>query len=54
MNIVYFLLPLALMLGLSFAAVFVIAVRKGQFDDLETPRYRILIDDEGDKKGPQA
>lgn len=46
MNIIYFLLPVALLLGLGFAAVFVIFSWRGQFDDLETPAHRILFDPE--------
>jgi len=46
MNIIYFLVPMALLLGLGFAAAFVISSWKGQFDDLETPAYRVLLDDE--------
>lgn len=46
MNIVYFLLPLALLLGLGFVAAFVWSSWKGQFDDLETPAHRLLLDDE--------
>lgn len=46
MNIVFFILPLAL----CFAAVsvwgFFWAARKGQYDDLDTPPLRILIDEE--------
>lgn len=45
MNIIYFLLPLALLLGFSFAAAFVLSAWKGQFDDLETPAHRVLLDD---------
>lgn len=50
MNIVFFLLPFALFLGLGFAGVFIWGVRNGQYDDLETPAHRILIDDERKKK----
>lgn len=46
MNIIYFLLPLATLLGLGFAAAFVVATIRGQYDDLETPPHRILLDDE--------
>jgi cbb3-type cytochrome oxidase maturation protein len=46
MNIIYFLLPLALLLGLGFAAAFVFSVQRGQFDDLETPGHRVLLEDE--------
>lgn len=46
MNIVYFLLPMALLLGGSFAVAFAYFSWRGQFDDLETPAHRILIDEE--------
>lgn len=44
MNILLMLLPISLvLLGLAIAA-FVWAVRKGQFDDLDTPALDILDD----------
>lgn len=46
MNIVYFLLPMALLLGGGFVASFVFAAMKGQYDDLETPAHRLLLEDE--------
>ena len=47
MNILLMLLPISLvLLGLAIAA-FAWAVRKGQFDDLDTPALRILQDDDG-------
>ena len=46
MNVLYFLLPLALLLAAAAVATFVWAVRRGQFDDLETPAIRVLFDDE--------
>lgn len=51
MNILYLLIPLALiLLGLA-VWVFFWAVGSGQFDDLETPAMRIVMDD--DKKPPE-
>jgi cbb3-type cytochrome oxidase maturation protein len=45
MNILLVLVPLSLLLlGLAIAA-FAWAVRKGQFDDLDTPPLDILADD---------
>lgn len=44
MNIIYFLLPMALFLGGGFAAAFVYSSKRGQFDDLETPAHRMLLD----------
>ena len=46
MNVLLVLIPLALALAAAFAAAFRWAVRDGQFDDVETPALRILIDDE--------
>lgn len=46
MNIINLLLPLALILGLFFVALFIWATFKGQYDDLDTPARRILLDDD--------
>ena len=60
MNVIWFLLPISIFLGLSFLIAFVWSVRKGQLDDMETPAYRILLDDEKSdintnfKKGKEA
>lgn len=46
MDILYLLIPLGLVL-LGFAIwAFMWAVRSGQFDDLEGPAHRILMDDD--------
>ena len=45
MDAVFFLLPIAVLLGALFAILFVLAVRRGQFDDLDDPPKRILKDD---------
>ena len=46
MTIIYALIPLGLLLlGVAIWAFFW-AVRNGQFDDLETPAWRILMDDD--------
>ena len=42
----FVLLPVALAFAAGALAVFLWAVRTGQFDDLDTPPLRILIDDE--------
>ncbi len=44
MNAVLFLLPIAIALGAVFAVLFMLAVRSGQFDDLDDPPERILHD----------
>jgi cbb3-type cytochrome oxidase maturation protein len=45
MNALLFLVPVALGLGVVFVILFLIAVRRGQFDDLDDPPHRILHDD---------
>ena len=46
MEVIYLLIPLALMLAAAVTWVFFWAVRSGQFDDLEGPAHRILMDEE--------
>jgi cbb3-type cytochrome oxidase maturation protein len=46
MDIVYLLVPLSLVLAFLIAGVFWWALRGGQFDDLEGPAHRILMDEE--------
>jgi cbb3-type cytochrome oxidase maturation protein len=45
MTILVILMPVAILLGVGFIAAFVISVRSGQYDDLDTPAHRILLDD---------
>lgn len=44
MNGILFLLPIAIILGLVFLVLFLVAARSGQFDDLDDPPERILKD----------
>ena len=46
MNILVFLIPAALLLGLLGLAAFMWSLRSGQYDDLEGAAERILFDDE--------
>jgi|GEM_PF-1360037 len=41
------LILLALLFSSVSLGVFLAAVKRGQFDDLETPRHRLLADDDG-------
>ena len=45
MNIIYVLMPLALLLGLGFAVAFVWSAMRGQYEDLETPAHRMLLEE---------
>jgi len=44
--VLYIVIPIALVLAGAGLAAFLWAVRKGQFDDLDTPAVRMLFDDE--------
>ncbi len=46
MTIIVFLLPIALGLATCFVIFFVVAAKQGQFDDLDTPAIRMLLDEE--------
>jgi cbb3-type cytochrome oxidase maturation protein len=48
----YLLVPLALLLVGLVVVALVWAVRSGQFDDLEGPAHRILLDDDGELEPP--
>jgi cbb3-type cytochrome oxidase maturation protein len=45
MSGVLILLPVVLVLGGVFAGLFIYAVRRGEFDDLDDPPERMLRDD---------
>ena len=51
MNILAFLIPVALLLGGAGLALFFWAMRDGQFEDLEGAANRILIDEEVEREG---
>ncbi len=46
MDILYLLIPLSLVFVAVIAVVFLWAVKSGQFEDMEGPAHRILMDDE--------
>jgi cbb3-type cytochrome oxidase maturation protein len=45
MSVLYVALPAALLLGGAAMLACVACIRRGQFDDLETPAVRMLIDE---------
>ncbi|MBU0554698.1 MAG: cbb3-type cytochrome oxidase assembly protein CcoS [Alphaproteobacteria bacterium] len=51
MNGLLFLIPVALLLGLTGLAAFLWSMRNGQFDDPDGAAMRILIEDQ-DKPAP--
>lgn len=52
MSIIFVLIPLGLMLLALAIWAFFWAAGSGQFDDLESPAWRILLDD--DRRPPDA
>jgi cbb3-type cytochrome oxidase maturation protein len=46
MDILYLLIPLSLVLVFVIGAIFWWALRNGQFEDMEGPAHRILMDDD--------
>ena len=46
MGVLYLVLPVALLIAIVFLIAFIVNVKKGQYDDLETSSHRMLIDDE--------
>ncbi len=52
MNLIYLILPIALLIAAGFVFAFVWATRQGQFDDMDTPSMRILGEDDEIDVGP--
>ncbi|WP_303783821.1 cbb3-type cytochrome oxidase assembly protein CcoS [Azovibrio restrictus] len=52
MESLYLLIPLSVVLVFVIAVVFWKSVRGGQFDDLEGPGFRVLMDDDRPKGEP--
>jgi cbb3-type cytochrome oxidase maturation protein len=56
MEALYLLIPFSVVLVFVIAVIFWLSVRGGQFDDLEGPGFKILMDDDlpRRKKKPDA
>ncbi len=52
MEILYLLIPLSVVLVAVIVTAFLWAIRSGQFDDLEGPAHRILLDDDEHSQAP--
>ena len=52
MNILLFLIPVALLLAVTGLAAFVWALKSGQFDDLDGAAWRAIMDDDGKPDEP--
>ena len=54
MEVIFIVLPLAVVMAGVALLSFFWAVRKGQFDDLDTPGYRAVFDDDVDRRTSAA
>jgi cbb3-type cytochrome oxidase maturation protein len=46
MDIVFLLVPISLVFAFLIGAVFWFSLKSGQFEDLDGPAYRVLMDDD--------
>lgn len=46
MNVIFVMLPVALVLAGTFVVLCLRAIRDGQYDDLDTPALRVVFDDD--------
>ena len=46
MSVIYILLAISIIVAVGFFIAFIIAVKKGQYDDSYTPSVRMLFEDE--------
>lgn len=53
MNILFMLIGVSLFAALVFLALFIWAVRSGQYEDNYTPSVRILFEDETEEAGKE-
>ena len=53
MESIFFLLGIGLIFGIAAWFLFIWAVRSGQFDDTEAPKYRMLDDDDEKQNKPK-
>ena len=51
MEILYLLIPLSVVLVFAIAVAFWWSVKSGQFDDLEGPGFKVLMDDDEAAQG---
>ncbi|MCA3107488.1 MAG: cbb3-type cytochrome oxidase assembly protein CcoS [bacterium] len=54
MDILYLLVPLSVVLAIAIGAAFWWAVRNDQFEDMEGPAQRLLLDDDDRVAAPES
>jgi cbb3-type cytochrome oxidase maturation protein len=53
MSVIYILLTISIVVAIGFFVAFIVAVKRGQFDDSYTPSVRMLFEDELIKDKPE-
>ncbi|MBF8149370.1 cbb3-type cytochrome oxidase assembly protein CcoS [Winogradskyella sp. F6397] len=53
MSVIYILLSVSVVIGVTFFVLFILAVKSGQYDDDYTPSVRMLFEDELVKEEPK-
>ncbi len=53
MSVIYIALPIALALGAAGMIACIMCIRSGQYDDMDTPALRILIEDRDTSESPE-
>ena len=46
MDVLLYMVAAAILIGMLFVCAFIWATKRGQYDDLDTPAHKILLDDE--------
>ena len=46
MSVIYVLLTISIIVAVFFFVIFILSVKRGQFDDVYTPSVRMLFEDE--------
>lgn len=54
MSVIYMLLIISIIIAVGFFIAFIVAVKKGQYDDSYTPSVRMLFEDELVKEQPKT
>jgi cbb3-type cytochrome oxidase maturation protein len=52
MDILFLLIPLSVVLAIAIGAAFWLAVDGDQFEDLDGPGLRVVVDDDRPRPGP--
>lgn len=49
MAVIYFLIPISILIAISFLIAFLWAVKTGQYEDVEGPPIRLVLEEENKK-----